>query len=136
MLSRERARRAGTGNTAMTNQDLDILIVDDSRDAADSLTTLMTLMGHRARAAYSGKEAIEVVGHSLPLCVMLDVHMPDMDGLELVRALRQQCGDNLVLIAVTGSDADDELAADVFALVDYHFLKPVSAEALAKVLQA
>ncbi|MCW5670899.1 MAG: response regulator [Hydrogenophaga sp.] len=120
----------------MTNQDLDILIVDDSRDAADSLTTLMTLMGHRAKAAYSGKEAIEVVERSLPLCVMLDVHMPDMDGLELVRALRVKCGENLVLIAVTGSDADDELAADVFALVDYHFLKPVSPEALAKVLQA
>lgn len=136
MLSREWARRVCTGEAAMTHQDLDILIVDDSRDAADSLTTLMTLMGHRAKAAYSGREAIEVVSQSMPLCVMLDVHMPDMDGLELVRALRQQCGDNLVLIAVTGSAADDELAADVFALVDYHFLKPVSAEALAKVLQA
>lgn len=120
----------------MTPQDLDVLIVDDSRDAADSLTTLMTLQGHRAQAAYSGQEAIEVVAHSRPLCVLLDVHMPDMDGLALVHALREQCGENLVLIAVTGSDADDELAAEVFALVDYHFTKPVSAEALAKVLSA
>lgn len=120
----------------MKTQDLDVLIVDDSRDAADSLTTLMTLMGHRAKAAYSGKEAIEAVAHSRPLCVMLDVHMPDMDGLALANALREQCGDNLVLIAVTGADRDDELAAEVFALVDYHFTKPVSAEALAKVLNA
>jgi CheY-like chemotaxis protein len=121
---------------AMKNQDLDVLIVDDSRDAADSLTTLMTLLGHRAQAAYSGREAIEAVEQSLPLCVMLDVHMPDMDGLALAHALRQKCGDNLVLIAVTGADRDDELAAEVFALVDYHFIKPVSAEALVKVLRA
>lgn len=120
----------------MKNQELDVLIVDDSRDAADSLTTLMTLLGHRAQAAYSGREAIEAVDRSLPLCVMLDVHMPDMDGLALAQALRVKCGDNLVLIAVTGSDPEDELAAEVFALVDYHFIKPVSADALAKVLSA
>ena len=116
----------------MTPHQLDVLIVDDSKDAADSMATLMTLLGHRAKAAYSGREAIDSVDETPPLCVMLDVHMPDMNGLELVRALRKKCGDSIVLIAVTG--AEDKLATDVFELVDCHFFKPVSAEALAKVM--
>lgn len=116
----------------MTIQQLDVLIVDDSKDAADSMAALMTLLGHSAKAAYSGREAIDAVGTTPPLCVMLDVHMPDMNGLELTRALREKCGHGLVLIAVTGSE--DQLATDVFDLVDCHFIKPVSAEALAKVL--
>lgn len=116
----------------MATQHLDVLIVDDSKDAADSMVVLMTLLGHSAKAAYSGHEAIDVVDATPPLCVMLDVHMPDMNGLELARALRKKCGDSIVLIAVTG--AKDKLATDVFDLVDCHFFKPVSAEALAKVL--
>jgi CheY-like chemotaxis protein len=116
----------------MATQQLDVLIVDDSKDAADSMAVLMTLLGHSAKAAYSGHEAIEVVDATPPLCVMLDVHMPDMNGLELARALREKCGDSIVLIAVTG--AEDKLATDVFDLVDCHFFKPVSAETLAKVL--
>ncbi|CAN0403912.1 unnamed protein product, partial [Phaeothamnion confervicola] len=116
----------------MTTEHLDVLIVDDSKDAADSMATLMTLLGHRAKAAYSGREAINAVDETPPLCVMLDVHMPDMNGLELARALREKCGQSIVLIAVTG--AEDKLATEVFNLVDCHFFKPVSAEALAKVL--
>lgn len=116
----------------MTTEHLDVLIVDDLKDAADSMTVLMTLLGHRAKAAYSGREAIEAVDKTPPLCVMLDVHMPDMNGLELAQALRKKCGQDIVLIAVTG--AEDKLAAEVFDLVDCHFFKPVSAEALAKVL--
>jgi CheY-like chemotaxis protein len=116
----------------MTTEHLDVLIVDDLKDAADSMAVLMTLLGHRAKAAYSGREAIEAVDKTPPLCVMLDVHMPDMNGLELAQALRKKCGQDIVLIAVTA--AEDKLAAEVFDLVDCHFFKPVSAEALAKVL--
>lgn len=116
----------------MTPQHLDVLIVDDLKDAADSMAVLMTMLGHRAKAAYSGREAIDVVDETPPLCVMLDVHMPDMNGLELARALRKKCGQDIVLIAVTG--AEDTMATEVFELVDCHFFKPVSAEALAKVL--
>lgn len=116
----------------MTTPHLDVLIVDDSKDAADSMVVLMTMLGHRAKAAYSGRQAIATVDETPPLCVMLDVHMPDMNGLELAHALRKKCGQSIVLIAVTG--AEDKLATDVFALVDCHFFKPVSAEALAKVL--
>lgn len=116
----------------MTPPLIDVLIVDDSKDAADTMVTLMTLLGHAAKAAYSGHEALEVVDQTLPLCVMLDVYMPDMNGLELARELRKKIGQSLVLIAVTGSES--ELAKEVFDLVDWHFIKPVSADALAKVL--
>lgn len=116
----------------MTQPQLDVLIVDDSRDAADSMVMLMGLLGHRAQAAYSGQEALNIVDRAQPLCVMLDVYMPDMNGLELAHKLRKKCGQNLVLIAVTGSQGI--LAREVFDLVDCHFIKPVSADDLAKVL--
>lgn len=120
----------------MIAQELDVLIVDDSRDTADSMAVLLNLMGLRAKAVYSARAALAAVDEEVPLCVILDVHMPDVGGLELVQTLRQKFGESLVLIAVTGLPKDDERAASVFALVDHHFQKPVSPEELAKVLQA
>lgn len=119
----------------MMAERFDVLIVDDSPDAADSMAELLSLLGHPAAAVYSGRAALEAVRAQRPLCVLLDVNMPDMDGLELARALRAECGDDVVLVAVTGAAPDDDRANEVFALVDHHFLKPVAVDVLARLLR-
>lgn len=119
----------------MSTEPFDVLIVDDSHDVADSMAELLDLIGFRSRAVYSARDALEAVRQAAPLCVLLDVKMPDMDGLDLARALRAQCGDDVVLVAVTGAGPDDQRATDVFALVDHHFIKPVSIEDLSRVLR-
>ena len=118
----------------MKTSEIDFLIVDDSRDAADSLAALLELLGHRTQAAYSAVEALACARASQPLCVMLDISMPGMDGLDLAREFRRTCGDDVVLVAVTGHSADDPRVSETFAIVDHYFTKPVSTDDLRRVL--
>ncbi len=105
-----------------------VYVVDDSRDAADSLTMLLEVLGHRAVACYSAEDALKLVDAKQPDCVMLDISMDGMDGLQLARRLRDQFGDDIVLVAVTGSAGDDPRVLETFVAVDHYFEKPVTLE--------
>lgn len=103
-----------------------VYVVDDSTDAADSLATLLKIMGHRALACYSARELLEEVANEKPDCVMLDIAMAGMDGLELAQRLRAQFGDDIVLVAITGAPRDDPRVQATFGTVDHYFQKPVT----------
>lgn len=118
----------------MNVNEVDFLVVDDSRDVADSLSAVLQAFGHSTQVAYSAQEALEKAGALRPMCVMLDIGMPDIDGLQLARALRQKFGDNVILVAVTGYGEDHPRAAETFKIVDHYFTKPLSAEALRRML--
>src|SRR5262249_58932682 len=82
---------------------LRILIVDDNRDAADSLVMLLRLMGNDTRTAYDGQEGVDVAGEFRPDVMLLDIGLPKLDGYEACRRIRAQSwGKKVVLIAVTG----------------------------------
>ena len=115
---------------------LTVYVVDDSRDAADSLATLLGLMGHQARACYAGEEALALAQTDPPHCVMLDISMVGMDGLELARQFREQFGDDVILVAVTGSPPDDPRVRETFVTVDHYFQKPVTLEQIQKLFPA
>jgi signal transduction histidine kinase len=104
-----------------------ILVVDDNRDAADSLAELLTSMGATALVAYGGEEALQLAReHDIDIAV-LDIGMPGMDGCELARHLRAgPRGAELKLIALTGWGQQgyrDRIAAAGF---DHHLLKPLN----------
>jgi CheY-like chemotaxis protein len=105
---------------------LRILIVDDNRDSAESLQTILELEGHQAVASFSGLEALEIAEHLSPELVILDIAMPGMDGFETARKLRALAGSrDLKLIALSGwgSAANDaRITAAGFSL---HLVKPV-----------
>lgn len=115
---------------------LTVYVVDDSKDAADSLATLLGLMGHRAWPFYGGEEALTHAQHETPHCVMLDINMAGMDGLELARRFREQFGDDVILVAITGSPADDPRVKATFVTVDHYFQKPVTLEQIQKLFPA
>src|SRR5690606_10122911 len=79
-----------------------ILVVDDNRDSADSLAMLLRLMGADVRVAYGGKEAIAEAVGQCPVVMFVDIGMPDCDGYEVARRVRQipECARS-VLIALT-----------------------------------
>jgi DNA-binding response OmpR family regulator len=114
--------------------DLRVLVVDDVRDAAEIMAAALTLDGFEAKTAFDGLQALEMVLKYRPHVVLFDVGMPNMDGCELSRVLREQYGDEMILIAVTGRDARDPSVLSAMDRADHHFMKPVDLDALRKVL--
>lgn len=113
---------------------LEVYVVDDNKDAADSLRDVILRLGHNATSLYDGAAALQAARQAPPDCVLLDVAMSGMNGLELARALRAEFGDDVVLVAVTGAPEDDEVVAKTFETVDHYFVKPVSLDKLMRLL--
>ena len=112
-----------------------VLIVDDNRDAAESLATLLSLLGAETRAAFSGPEALNVIPTFRPAVVLLDIGMPNMDGLEVARRIRQIPEfQNLTLIALTGWGQEDDRNRSRSAGFDHHLIKPADVNALQTLL--
>jgi two-component system CheB/CheR fusion protein len=112
-----------------------ILIVDDNRDAANSLARLLQISGHEVSTAHSGAAAIDAVGQAPPEMVLLDIGLPDITGYEVAGRLRRDHADQkLTLVALTGwgQAADRQRAKD--AGFDYHLLKPVEYRDLARLI--
>ena len=103
-----------------------ILVVDDHRDSADSLATLLTTMGHDVRTAYDGNRAIELAAQYRPQAVLLDIGLPGKSGYDVARELRNDYNRaQLVLIAVSGYGQDEDRRRGREAGFDYHLVKPV-----------
>jgi two-component system CheB/CheR fusion protein len=116
---------------------LRILVVDDSPDAADSLTLLLTLQGHEAHTAYDGPSALRLAGTFLPEVVLLDIGLPRMDGCEVARRLRAEVGlRDALLIAATGFGRPADRRRCHEAGFDHFLLKPLDLAELARLLAA
>ncbi len=114
--------------------DVRVVVVDDVADAAEALAATLALSGYKVWIASDGAAALALVETHHPHCVLLDIGMPGMDGNELTRTLRSRYGDDIVLIAVTGREHDDERVSDTFARVDHYLQKPVDPDVLRKLL--
>lgn len=117
----------------MLGTTVDILVVDDLVDAAESLALLMQGDGYQVRVALSGEQAIEALAQYQPLCVFLDFQMPGMDGLELAKYIRRKFGDDIVLVAYTGLAESNARVAETFAVVDHYFIKPIPPAEIRKI---
>jgi CheY-like chemotaxis protein len=112
-----------------------ILIVDDNRDAADSLAALLALEGHTIERAYSAAEALRCAVAFRAQVVLLDIGLPGMDGYEVARRLRLQPELRAArLIAVTGYGQPQDRARARAAGFDEHLIKPVSSASVARAL--
>ncbi len=119
--------------TGMAGQPLRVVVVDDNRDAADALVDLLSACGHQARALYSSSAALAAAGDGCPQVFVLDIGLPEIDGLVLagrLRALPEAAG--AVLIAVTGYGQQRDREQALAAGFDHYLVKPVDgAELLA-----
>ena len=88
------------------NHKLRILVVDDDHNMAKTLVDILRVKGHEAQAAHSGPQALEKAAQGEFDCVLSDVKMPDMDGVELHRALKARRPDlPVVLMTAYSSDS-------------------------------
>lgn len=116
------------------NKALSILVIDDNRDAADSLHDVLEVHGHDVLAAYDGEAAIELIRSRTPQVALVDIGMPHVDGYEVARRVRELESRRPILVAVTGwgSQADKQQARE--AGFDYHLTKPLEYATLAALL--
>jgi signal transduction histidine kinase len=114
-----------------------VLVVDDNRDAADSLCLLLKFLGAAACVVYDGPSALKALRLYRPSMVFLDIGMPGMDGYEVARHMRQSTEQNGVkLIAMTGWGQEEDRRRSEAAGFDRHLVKPVNAEALQALLDS
>jgi CheY-like chemotaxis protein len=104
-----------------------VLVVDDNRDACDSLQALFEMENCRVATAYDGQQAVLATEHAMPDMIVMDLGMPFMDGYEAARRIRSQPGSQEVLmIAVTGWGQSDARQRTMEAGFDHHLIKPVN----------
>ncbi len=110
---------------------MDILLVEDNPDAAESLVLLLELLGHGVRHVREGRAALEAVAASSPALMLVDIGLPDMDGYEVARRVRA-CPElrRVVLVALTGYGADEDRRRAGEAGFDHHLVKPVEPSVL------
>ena len=101
-----------------------VLIVDDNLDNAHALALLLRLMGHDARAEFSGQRALRRAAYFRPHVVFLDLSMPGMSGYEVASALRETHSD-VRIIAVTALMGEEHERRCREAGFNAHFLKPI-----------
>ena len=106
-----------------------ILVMDDNRDAADSLASLLRSAGHRVEACYDGEAALKLAAELRPDIGLLDLGLPGIDGLEVCRRLRQSAaGKDMLLVALTGWGQECDKHNSHAAGFDGHLTKPVDPE--------
>jgi CheY-like chemotaxis protein len=106
-----------------------VLVVDENRDAANTLALVLRQMGHDVRVSYDGREALEVARGLRPDIVFLDLVMPGMDGYEVARQMRSDPQlQRALIVAVTGFGGDEDRERSRSAGIDHHLLKPIDLE--------
>lgn len=114
-----------------------VLIADDNRDAAESLATLLRMEGHDVTVVHDGQDALAAFNTMQPEVALLDIGMPELNGYEVARRVRQgSLGRAVTLIAVTGWGQDSDKARALAAGFNHHFTKPVEPERLAELLRS
>jgi CheY-like chemotaxis protein len=114
-----------------------ILVVDDNMDAAESLAALLKINGHETRMAHDGLQAVEQAAAFKPDVVFLDIGMPELDGHETARRIREQpWGKEMVLVALTGWGQTEDRRRSKDAGFDHHLVKPADPIVVAKLISS
>jgi PAS domain S-box-containing protein len=112
-----------------------ILVVDDNRDAVDSLAMMLKLSGNDVEVAYDGVSALRIAQSLRPDAVVLDIGLPGMDGYEVARRLRLQPETaGALVVAVTGYGQKEDRERAHEAGFDHHLVKPIEADMLLSLL--
>jgi signal transduction histidine kinase/CheY-like chemotaxis protein len=110
---------------------LQILVVEDNQDAAESLRLFLELYGYQVSLAYTGPDGVEAAKTVRPDVILCDIGLPGMDGFQVASALRRTPETATVrLIAVTGYGQEEDRRRALEAGFDVHLVKPVDPQKL------
>ncbi len=104
-----------------------VLVVDDIQDNVKLLSYDLSDLGHEVVVAYSGAEGLKVAAKERPDCILLDVMMPEMDGYEVCRRLKDSSHlKSIPVIMVTAKSLDEDVVKGLDAGADDYVVKPVN----------
>lgn len=121
----ESEHRGGETSLRQAQRRLRVLVVDDLRDAAESMASLLQLLGHRVSVALDGRGAVEVALRERPDIVLLDIGLPGQNGYEACRAMREGGLTDAFVVAVSGYGHPGDRSLSQAAGFDEHWVKPV-----------
>ena len=114
-----------------------LLVVDDNRDFANTLSLLLETFGHEVRTVYDGRAVVPMATDYRPDAVLLDIGLPGMNGYEIARELRSAPAlAQVTLVAFTGYGQDEDRRRVREAGFDFHLVKPVEVGELTRVIDA
>ena len=108
-----------------------VLVVDDDRDIVSALCNTLRARGFAGIAAYDGREAMAAIESRKPDLVLLDLRMPEMDGYQVIQAVKSRPDTNHIPIVVMTAHRIDRKKIDLLRLTADQITKPLSAESLA-----
>lgn len=113
------------------NRTLKILVVDDNREAAETLSLMLELFGHQTVLGYSGEDAVRLAHEESPQMILLDIGLPDISGYEVAQTLRSdEKFKHTYLVAQTGWGQKSDRDKTKKAGFDKHLVKPISMDDL------
>jgi PAS domain S-box-containing protein len=116
-------------------ESLKILVVDDNKDAAESLSALLQMSGHRMKTVYDGREAVSTATSFVPDIMFLDIGLPGLNGYEVAKAIRGTPGlEQMTLVALTGWGAEADKARTAEAGFNTHLTKPAELGAVDRLI--
>lgn len=125
-----------TGHAALAGEALRIVIADDNEDAAYLLKLMLTALGHEVVVGNCGLEAVRLVEEFGPHVAILDIGMPNMNGFEAARHIRQEVwGQSVFLIALTGWGQPEDRRQTMEAGFNRHLTKPADIQHLTGILK-
>ncbi len=114
-----------------------ILVADDNDDSVWSLATMLRMMGHEVRTASDGLRAVKEAGEFQPDVIFLDIGMPNLNGYDACRRIREEpWGKDVAIVAVTGWGQEEDIARSKAAGFNSHVVKPVGFDVLRALLTA
>jgi CheY-like chemotaxis protein len=121
--------------TVKNTAPLKVMVVDDNRDAAILMGRLLRTLGNDVHVVHDGFTALEAAQQFRPEAVLLDIGLPEMDGYDTARMLRElpACKD-ILIIAVTGWGQEDDREKGRLAGFDHHVVKPADSATLMDLL--
>ena len=127
---------SGRAMPSMTRTSQRVLVVDDNKDAADTLGMLLKMLGAEVAVAHDGLAALQTVNTHRPTVVFLDLSMPGLDGYEVARRIRRLPeARNTMLVALSGWGQDRDRRQAEAAGFDCHLVKPAEFAAVQALLQ-
>jgi len=108
-----------------------VLVIEDNRDAAETLADVLQILGHDVRIAYNGVSGIAAASEFHPDVVLCDIGLPDMEGYEVARRLHsEKASSSALLVALSGYGQPEDRKRSADAGFARHIVKPVTIDTL------